>query len=242
MGKNDLILKNIVITALLLCSCSLFQGTITERISTKIKEFKEKIEEDKDKPEDTDQFGMKYSVFNTDTTSLKLAKLNSDSKKDERRLFYSSLNYNTARIVNFGKILTQLYKEHRHHRLIEEIVEMGHFGIQKNIEDAILKIPQDTDELKKLGKENLKTLETLIKELFEIQQNWIKKVDQIILNYNENLEKIKEDANNLAEHIRHEIKQEKYDTKTATGKIKEILNHYNLPTLPIPVPIPRGQN
>ncbi|WP_363325310.1 complement regulator-acquiring protein [Borreliella tanukii] len=59
------------------------------------------------------------------TTALKPAKLNSDSKKDERRLFYSSLDYNTTRIVNFGKILTQLYKQHQqeHHQLIKEIIK-----------------------------------------------------------------------------------------------------------------------
>ncbi len=81
MKKNDLILTNIVIPILLLCSCSLFQGTITERISTEIKRFKEKVEQYKDKTEDSDQFGMKYSVFNIDKSALKLAKLNSDSKK-----------------------------------------------------------------------------------------------------------------------------------------------------------------
>ncbi|SCW39004.1 lipoprotein [Borreliella japonica] len=237
MKKNDLILTNIVITTLLLCSCNLFQGTITQRISTKIKEFKEKVEQYKDKTEDSDQFGMKHSVFNADTTALKLAKLNSDSKKNERRLFYSSLDYNTTRIVNFGKILTQIYKQQQqqHHQLIEEVVKIGYSSIQKNLEEIILKISDDKDELKNLGKENLKTLEAVIKELFEIKQNWIKKIDEIILNYNENLEKIKEDAQNLTEHIRREIKPEKYDTTDAIEKIKEILNshHYNLPNLTI---------
>ncbi|ACN53355.1 complement regulator-acquiring protein (plasmid) [Borreliella spielmanii] len=234
MKKNDLILTNIVITTLLLCSCSLFQGTITERISTEIKKFKEKVEQYKDKTEDSDQFGMKYSVFNVDTTALKLAKLNSDAKKDERLLFYSSLEYSKKRIVNFGKILTQLYKQQQHHQLIEEVVKIG-FSIQKNLEETILKISDNRDELKRLGKENLKALETAIKEFFEIKQNWIKKVDEIILNYNENLEKIKEDANSLAEHISHEIKPEEYDATTVIVKINEILNfYYNLPTLTTP--------
>lgn len=217
-----------------MCSCSLFQGTITERISTEIKKFKEKVEQYKDKTEDSDQFGMKYSVFNVDTTALKLAKLNSDAKKDERLLFYSSLEYSKKRIVNFGKILTQLYKQQQHHQLIEEVVKIG-FSIQKNLEETILKISDNRDELKRLGKENLKALETAIKEFFEIKQNWIKKVDEIILNYNENLEKIKEDANSLAEHISHEIKPEEYDATTVIVKINEILNfYYNLPTLTTP--------
>ncbi|WKC75746.1 complement regulator-acquiring protein [Borreliella valaisiana] len=231
MKKNDLILTNIVIATLLLCSCSLFQGTITQRISSEIKRFKEKVEQYKDKTEDSDQFGMKYSVFNTDTTALKLAKLNSDSKKDERRLFYSSLDYNTTRIVNFGKILTQLYKHQKkeHHQLIEEVIKIGYSSIQKPLEETILKISDDKDELKRLGKESLKTIETTIKELFEIKQDWIKKVDGIILNYNENLEKIKENTNNLADHIRHEIKPEKYDTLAVIAKIKEITeNQYNI--------------
>ncbi|ACN52633.1 MULTISPECIES: complement regulator-acquiring protein [Borreliella] len=232
MKKNDLILTNIVIATLLLCSCSLFQGTITQRISAEIKRFKEKVEQYKDKTEDFDQFGMKYSVFNTDTTAaLKLAKLNSDSKKDERRLFYSSLDYNTTRIVNFGKILTQLYKHQQkeHHQLIEEVIQIGYFGIQKPLEETILKISDDKDELKRLGKENLKTIETTIKELFEIKQNWIKKVDEIILSYNENLEEIKENTNKLADHIRNEIKPEKYDTLAVIVKIKEITeNQYNI--------------
>lgn len=235
MKKNDLILTNIVIPILLLCSCSLFQGTITERISTEIKRFKEKVEQYKDKTEDSDQFGMKYSVFNIDKSTLKLAKLNSDSKKNERLLFYSSLDYNKARIVNFGKILTQLYKQQQYHQLIEEVVEIGYFSIQKTLEETILKISDDKDELKNLGKENLKTLETAIKELFKIKQNWIKKVDEIILNYNENLEKIKENANSLAEHISHKINPEEYDATAEITKIKEILNpNYNLPTLTIP--------
>ncbi|WP_301409548.1 complement regulator-acquiring protein [Borreliella tanukii] len=228
MKTNGLILTNIVIAALfLLYSCSLFQGTITQRISAEIKNFKEKVEQYKEKTEDSDQFGMKYSVFNTDTTALKLAKLNSDSKKDERRLFYSSLDYNTTRIVNFGKILTQLYKQHQqeHHQLIEEIIKIGYFSIQKALEETILKISDDKDELKRLGKENLKTLETTMKELFKIKQNWIKKVDEIILSYNENLEKIKENANNLADHIRHEIRPEKYDTAAVIAKIKEIIKN-----------------
>ncbi|MBB6031911.1 gas vesicle protein [Borreliella spielmanii] len=177
---------------------------------------------------------MKYSVFNVDTTALKLAKLNSDAKKDERLLFYSSLEYSKKRIVNFGKILTQLYKQQQHHQLIEEVVKIG-FSIQKNLEETILKISDNRDELKRLGKENLKALETAIKEFFEIKQNWIKKVDEIILNYNENLEKIKEDANSLAEHISHEIKPEEYDATTVIVKINEILNfYYNLPTLTTP--------
>ncbi|WP_210378594.1 complement regulator-acquiring protein, partial [Borreliella garinii] len=71
-----------------------------------------------------------------------------------------------------------------------------------------------------LGKENLKTIETTIKELFEIKQNWIKKVDEIILSYNENLEEIKENTNKLADHIRNEIKPEKYDTLAVIVKIK----------------------
>ncbi|AJA90749.1 hypothetical protein OY14_04685 (plasmid) [Borreliella chilensis] len=234
MKKNGLILTNIVITTLLLYSCSLFQGTITQRISTEIKRFKEKVEQDKEKTEAADQFGMKHSVFNTDTTSLKLSKLSSDSKNNERRLFYSSLDYNTTRIVNFGKILTQLYKQ-QHHQLIEEVVKIGFFNIQENLEETILKISDDKDELKRLGKENLKTLETTIKELFEIKKNWIKKIDEIILNYNENLEEIKDDADRLAEHIRYTIKLEKYDTTSATTKIKEILNpRYNLPALTMP--------
>nr|WP_301353310.1 hypothetical protein [Borreliella tanukii]WKC80349.1 hypothetical protein QIA29_00500 [Borreliella tanukii]WKC81263.1 hypothetical protein QIA27_00500 [Borreliella tanukii] len=35
------------------------------------------------------------------------------------------MDYNTTRIVNFGKILTQLYKQHQqeHHQLIEEIIK-----------------------------------------------------------------------------------------------------------------------
>ncbi|WP_336509699.1 complement regulator-acquiring protein [Borreliella spielmanii] len=207
---------------------------MTERISTEIKKFKEKVEQYKDKTEDSDQFGMKYSVFNVDTTALKLAKLNSDAKKDERLLFYSSLEYSKKRIVNFGKILTQLYKQQQHHQLIEEVVKIG-FSIQKNLEETILKISDNRDELKRLGKENLKALETAIKEFFEIKQNWIKKVDEIILNYNENLEKIKEDANSLAEHISHEIKPEEYDATTVIVKINEILNfYYNLPTLTTP--------
>ncbi|WNY69174.1 complement regulator-acquiring protein [Borreliella lusitaniae] len=235
MKKNDLILANIIIKTLLLCSCSLFQGTITQRISTEIKKFKEKVEQYKDQIEDSDQFGMKYSVFNADTTALQLAKLNSDSKKDERRLFYSSLDYNKEKIVNFGKILTQLYKQQKqqYHQLIEEVVKTG-FSIQKQIEETILKVSQDADELKRLGKENLKTLETATKELFEIKQNWIKKVDEIILSYNQNSEKIKEDAQKLAEHIKYKIKKEQYDTTAATKKIKEILNpYYNLPSLKI---------
>ncbi len=235
MKKNDLILTNIVIATFLLCSCSLFQGPITQRISTQIKRFKEEVEQYKDQTEDSDQFGMKYSVFNTDTTVLKLSKLSSDSKKEERLLFYSSLNYNKERIVSFGKILTQLYKQQEHHKLIEEVVKVGYSNIQKSLEEIILKISDDKDELKKLGKENLKTLETAIKELFEIKQNWIEKVDEIILYYNENLKKIKEDVESLAEHIRCKINPEKYDTTDAIAKIKEILNpNYNLPNLTIP--------
>ncbi|WP_267501141.1 CRASP family complement regulator-acquiring lipoprotein, partial [Borreliella garinii] len=70
---------------------------------------------------------------------------------------------------------------------------------------------------------------TTIKELFEIKQNWIKKVDEIILSYNENLEEIKENTNKLADHIRNEIKPEKYDTLAVIVKIKEITeNQYNI--------------
>ncbi|WP_210371018.1 complement regulator-acquiring protein, partial [Borreliella garinii] len=112
---------------------------------------------------------------------------------------------------------------------IEEVIQIGYFGIQKPLEETILKISDDKDELKRLGKENLKTIETTIKELFEIKQNWIKKVDEIILSYNENLEEIKENTNKLADHIRNEIKPEKYDTLAVIVKIKEITeNQYNI--------------
>ncbi|WPM06414.1 complement regulator-acquiring protein (plasmid) [Borreliella sinica] len=139
--------------------------------------------------EPDDQFGMKTEIFskiffNANST----VHFDDDVYLDERRMLYTSLNFNEGIILNLGKILSKLAQDSNYLSLVKEILINRGFSIQLAMEEISARILNVKDKLQQLNTPNLSTLYNDFNKLTTLKENWLKDVDDIIKDYNNNPE------------------------------------------------------
>ncbi|WP_215538818.1 complement regulator-acquiring protein [Borreliella bavariensis] len=156
---------------------------------------------DSNKGEPDDQFEMKAEIFskiffNAGST------VTFDDKEyvNERRILYTSLNFNENTILNLGKILSKLSQDSNYRSLVKETLINRGFSIQLAIEEISLRILNVKDKIQHLNKPNLKTLYHDFNKLIPLKEKWLKDVDDIIKYYNANPE-LRTDISKLNDYI-----------------------------------------
>ncbi|WP_210369724.1 complement regulator-acquiring protein [Borreliella garinii] len=142
-------------------------------------------ETDFNRGEPDDQFEMKADIFsqiffNADSTVT----FDDNEYLNERRILYTSLNFNEDTILNLGRILSKLSKDPNYRSLVKETLINRGFSIQLAIEEISLKILNVRDKLQHLNKPNLRTLYYDFNQLIPLKEKWLEDVDDIIRNYN----------------------------------------------------------
>ncbi len=118
--------------------------------------------------------------FNADSTVT----FDDNEYLNERRILYTSLNFNEDTILNLGRILSKLSKDPNYRSLVKETLINRGFSIQLAIEEISLKILNVRDKLQHLNKPNLRTLYYDFNQLIPLKEKWLEDVDDIIRNYN----------------------------------------------------------
>ncbi|MBB6213412.1 complement regulator-acquiring protein (plasmid) [Borreliella californiensis] len=139
------------------------------------------------KGEPDDQFGMKAEIFSKiffNATST--AHFDENEFVSERRMFYTSLNFNEGKIVDLGKILSKLSQDSNYRNLVKETIINRGFGIQLAMEEISAKILDVKDKLQQLNKTNLKALYYDFEKLTTLKEKWLKDTDDLINEYNTN--------------------------------------------------------
>nr|6HPN_A Chain A, Antigen, P35 [Borreliella spielmanii A14S] len=144
---------------------------------------------DSNKGEPNDQFGMKAEIFSKIFFNANsMVHFDDNEYLNERRILYTSLNFNEGVILNLGTILSKLSQHSNYRSLVKETLINRGFSIQLAMEEISLKILNVKDKLHHLNKPNLKTLYYDFDKLKTLKEKWLKDVDDIIKEYNANPE------------------------------------------------------
>ncbi|WNY65486.1 complement regulator-acquiring protein [Borreliella carolinensis] len=139
------------------------------------------------KGEPDDQFGMKKEIFskiffNANST----VHFDENEYTSERRMLYTSLNFNEGKIIELGKILSKLSQDSNYRGLVKETLINRGFSIQLAMEEISAKILNVKDKLQNLNKANLKALYHDFEKLTPLKEKWLKDTDDFINEYNAN--------------------------------------------------------
>ncbi|WP_210362342.1 complement regulator-acquiring protein [Borreliella garinii] len=167
-------------------------------------------ETDFNRGEPDDQFEMKSDIFsqiffNTGSTVT----FDDNEYLNERRILYTSLNFNEDTILNLGRILSKLSKDPNYRSLVKETLINRGFSIQLAIEEISLKILNVRDKLQHLNKPNLRTLYYDFNQLIPLKEKWLEDVDDIIRNYNADPE-LRNDISKLNAYIMAKNSREQF--------------------------------
>ncbi|WP_210359824.1 complement regulator-acquiring protein [Borreliella garinii] len=167
-------------------------------------------ETDFNRGEPDDQFEMKADIFsqiffNADSTVT----FDDNEYLNERRILYTSLNFNEDTILNLGRILSKLSKDPNYRSLVKETLINRGFSIQLAIEEISLKILNVRDKLQHLNKPNLRTLYYDFNQLIPLKEKWLEDVDDIIRNYNADPE-LRNDISKLNAYIMAKNSREQF--------------------------------
>ncbi|KEO61890.1 complement regulator-acquiring protein [Borreliella garinii] len=124
------------------------------------------------------------------------------AKMKLKRIIYSSLNYDTKKILALKEILEKLDTTDKNRRVAGKFLETSR-NIQLKLEDTHLKKIQDT--LRALSKKEAETLLQDVKRDLKIKQNFAKSLNATIDAYNKDVGGIRTNDEALAKHI-----QDKY--------------------------------
>ncbi|APQ15620.1 hypothetical protein BLA33_04550 (plasmid) [Borreliella garinii] len=165
---------------------------------------------DFNKGEPDDQFEMKADIFskiffNADSTVT----FDDNEYLNERRILYTSLNFNEDTILNLGRILSKLSKDPNYRSLVKETLINRGFSIQLAIEEISLKILNVRDKIQHLNKPNLETLYYDFNQLIQLKEKWLEDVDDIIRNYNADPE-LRNDISKLNAYIMAKNSREQF--------------------------------
>ncbi|AAT93822.1 MULTISPECIES: complement regulator-acquiring protein [Borreliella] len=156
---------------------------------------------DANKGEPDDQFEMKAEIFSKIFFNAGSTVTFDDNEYvNERRILYTSLNFNENKILNLGKILSKLSQDSNYRSLVKEILINRGFSIQLAIEEISLRTLNVKDKIQHLNKPNLKTLYHDFNKLIPLKEKWLKDVDDIIKDYNANPE-LRTDISKLNDYI-----------------------------------------
>ncbi|WKD01267.1 complement regulator-acquiring protein (plasmid) [Borreliella americana] len=142
-------------------------------------------EMDSYKGEPDDQFGMKAEIFskiffNANST----VHFDENEYTEERRMLYTSLNFNEGKILDLGKILSKLSQDSNYRSLVKETLINRGFSIQLAMEEISAKILNVKDKLQQLNKPNLQKLYHDFEKLTKLKEKWLKDTDDFINEYN----------------------------------------------------------
>ncbi|WP_215539731.1 complement regulator-acquiring protein [Borreliella bavariensis] len=144
---------------------------------------------DSNKGEPDNQFEMKAEIFSKIFFNAGSTVTFDDNEYvNERRILYTSLNFNENTILNLGKILSKLSQDSNYRSLVKETLINRGFSIQLAIEEISLRILNVKNKIQHLNKPNLKTLYHDFNKLIPLKEKWLKDVDDIIKDYNANPE------------------------------------------------------
>lgn len=165
---------------------------------------------DFNKGEPDDQFEMKADIFskiffNADSTVT----FDDNEYLNERRILYTSLNFNEDTILNLGRILSKLSKDPNYRSLVKETLINRGFSIQLAIEEISLRILNVRDKIQHLNKPNLETLYYDFNQLIPLKEKWLEDVDDIIRNYNADPE-LRNDISKLNAYIMAKNSREQF--------------------------------
>lgn len=165
---------------------------------------------DFNKGEPDDQFEMKADIFskiffNADSTVT----FDDNEYLNERRILYTSLNFNEDTILNLGRILSKLSKDPNYRSLVKETLINRGFSIQLAIEEISLRILNVRDKIQHLNKPNLETLYYDFNQLIPLKEKWLEDVDDIIRNYNAGTE-LRNDISKLNAYIMAKNSREQF--------------------------------
>ncbi len=165
---------------------------------------------DFNKGEPDDQFEMKADIFskiffNADSTVT----FDDNEYLNERRILYTSLNFNEDTILNLGRILSKLSKDPNYRSLVKETLINRGFSIQLAIEEISLRILNLRDKIQHLNKPNLETLYYDFNQLIQLKEKWLEDVDDIIRNYNADPE-LRNDISKLNAYIMAKNSREQF--------------------------------
>lgn len=165
---------------------------------------------DFNKGEPDDQFEMKADIFskiffNADSTVT----FDDNEYLNERRILYTSLNFNEDTILNLGRILSKLSKDPNYRSLVKETLINRGFSIQLAIEEISLRILNVRDKIQHLNKPNLETLYYDFNQLIQLKEKWLEDVDDIIKNYNADPE-LRNDISKLNAYIMAKNSREQF--------------------------------
>ncbi|UGQ17627.1 complement regulator-acquiring protein [Borrelia sp. RT1S] len=171
-----------------------------EELITKLKETAKKIVDQVGKEranlnniESPTQSGIKYKVFSS----------NSLYTDEDRRKFYSSLEYDEKRIRDFAKILNKIsdYGAREYDLLVGSIVSMGYWTIQRLFEATYENIDEREHRLAQLKEEDIRTIESELENMHKIKAKWLETIDAIILSYEKNEDGISSNVKKLIDHL-----------------------------------------
>ncbi|WNZ73165.1 complement regulator-acquiring protein [Borreliella garinii] len=167
-------------------------------------------ETDFNRGEPDDQFEMRADIFsqiffNADSTVT----FDDNEYLNERRILYTSLNFNENAILNLGRILSKLSKDPNYRSLVKETLINRGFSIQLAIEEISLRILNVRDKLQHLNKPNLRTLYHDFNQLIPLKEKWLEDVDDIIRNYNADPE-LRNDISKLNAYIMAKNSREQF--------------------------------
>lgn len=121
------------------------------------------------------------------------------AKMKLKRIIYSSLNYDTKKILALKEILEKLDTTDKNRRVAGKFLETSR-NIQLKLEDTHLKKIQDT--LRALSKKEAETLLQDVKRDLKIKQNFAKSLNATIEAYNKDVGGIRTNDEALAKHIK----------------------------------------
>ncbi|UGQ16501.1 complement regulator-acquiring protein [Borrelia sp. RT5S] len=171
-----------------------------EELIKKLKETAKKIVDQVGKErsnlnniESPTQSGIKYKVFSS----------NSRYTDEDRRKFYSSLEYDEKRIRDFAKILNKIsdYGAREYDLLVGSIVSMGYWTIQRLFEATYENINEREHRLAQLKEEDIRTIESELEKMHKIKSKWLETIDAIILSYEKNEDGINSNVKKLIDHL-----------------------------------------
>ncbi|WNZ72222.1 complement regulator-acquiring protein (plasmid) [Borreliella garinii] len=167
-------------------------------------------ETDFNRGEPDDQFEMRADIFsqiffNADS----IVTFDDNEYLNERRILYTSLNFNEDTILNLGRILSKLSKDPNYRSLVKETLINRGFSIQLAIEEISLRILNVRDKLQHLNKPNLRTLYYDFNQLIPLKEKWLEDVDDIIRNYNADPE-LRNDISKLNAYIMAKNSREQF--------------------------------
>ncbi|WP_041177906.1 complement regulator-acquiring protein [Borrelia duttonii] len=165
------------------------------------------LNQDKAEVEDANQYGMKDEVFKFVLNDVNGKTLDHDDNKEVRRLFYSSLLYNKARIEDFAEILKKVESDNTNKGTwIQDIMNAVVVDLQFGFERIINKLEENREQLDKLSLVDLREIKSKLEEMQLQKLNWRKAIDSLISSYKAKADGIDSDSKKLIEHIEQKYK------------------------------------